>query len=448
MSVSMVVIICLFSLVLGFFFSFLFWQGKKSRFFREKEQELDALRCQNLSLEKSLTASEVQKENIAQQLVEQKTQFERVKSDLEKQRLAANDLENQNSFLKERMENQIKEFDEARKKSIVEFENISNQLMRKNNKDFNDLNSKNMLELLSPLKEKIQLFEKKIEETYEKSIKDQTDIRAELKKLQDLNLKISDDANNLTKALKGDVKQQGNWGEFVLEKILERSGLTEGREFEREVASENAEGKNIRPDVIINLPDKKHLIIDSKLSLVAYERFVNAESDAEQKEAIKEHLNSVRSHVKELSQKHYSSSPNFNSPDFVLMFIPIESSFRVAIEHDQQLFNYAWDNKIVIVSPTTLLATLRTIASVWQQENQTRNAIEIAKQGGALYDKFAGFIEDMDKIGKQIDLLGRAYSDAEKKLYTGRGNLVSKAEQLKNLGASVSKQIPDKFKED
>ena len=273
-------------------------------------------------------------------------------------------------------------------------------------------------------------------------------MRAELKKLHDLNRQISTEAHNLTRALKGDVKQQGNWGELVLEKVLERSGLTEGIEYSREVQAQNAEGRIIRPDVIINLPDKKHLIVDSKLSLLAYERYVNAEDEESVNRFVKEHLISVKNHVKGLYQKHYSSAPAFNSPDFVLLFIPIESSFRVAIEHDQDLFNFAWDHHVVLVSPSTLLATLRTISSVWQQENQTRNALEIARQGGALYDKFVGFVDDLEKVGKQIDQLQRTYTDASKKLYTGSGNLVRRVEQLKELGASTSKQIPDKFKEE
>ena len=348
----------------------------------------------------------------------------------------------------EKLEKQQEDFDLLQKKSISEFESVANKLLRKNSEDFTLLNHQKMNELLHPLKEKIQTFEKKVEETYEKGLKDQTDLRAELKKLHDLNRQISTEAHNLTRALKGDVKQQGNWGELVLEKVLERSGLTEGIEYSREVQAQNAEGRIIRPDVIINLPDKKHLIVDSKLSLLAYERYVNAEDEESVNRFVKEHLISVKNHVKGLYQKHYSSAPAFNSPDFVLLFIPIESSFRVAIEHDQDLFNFAWDHHVVLVSPSTLLATLRTISSVWQQENQTRNALEIARQGGALYDKFVGFVDDLEKVGKQIDQLQRTYSDASKKLYTGSGNLVRRVEQLKELGASTSKQIPDKFKEE
>ncbi|GET26855.1 DNA recombination protein RmuC [Prolixibacter sp. NT017] len=354
---------------------------------------------------------------------------------------AQTDLRN----MQERLENQAKELEQLQKKFTTEFENIAGKILKENSKEFTTVNQKNISDILNPLKEKIQLFEKKVEDTYEKGLKDQTDLKAELKKLQDLNLKISTDAQNLTQALKGDVKKQGNWGEIVLERVLERSGLTEGQEFEREVVDTNMEGKTIRPDVIVHLPDKKHLIIDSKVSLVAYERLVNATTDEEREKAMKEHLLSLRSHVKTLSEKHYPSAKNLNAPDFVLLFLPIESSFSIAVQQDQDLFGYAWDNKVVIVSPSTLLASLRTIASIWRQENQTRNALEIAQQSGALYDKFVNFIADLEKIGKGLDSARDNYDKAMNKLHTGRGNLVRTAEKIRVLGAKAQKEIPDKF---
>jgi len=270
-------------------------------------------------------------------------------------------------------------------------------------------------------------------------------LREEVKKLYELNTKISDDANNLTKALKGDSKKQGNWGEFVLEKILERSGLTKGIEFEMQVSVKSDEGKRYQPDVVVFLPEKKHIIIDSKVSLTAYERLVNANEEEERKRYMNEHILSIRRHIKELSEKNYQSAKDMNSPDFVLLFIPIESSFGVAVQADQQLFNDAWTNKIVIVSPSTLLATLQTISSIWKQENQTRNAMEIAKQGGALYDKFVGFVIDLEKIGKNIHQVQESYEEAMKKLSTGSGNLINKAESIRKLGVKTFKRLPDKF---
>ncbi|HOO85669.1 MAG TPA: DNA recombination protein RmuC, partial [Prolixibacteraceae bacterium] len=382
-------------------------------------------------------------EQLNQQL--QKTDKEIMLQQSEIQRLKEHiaQLLSENRFAAEKLKEQNKAFEQMQQQAVSTFENLANKILKKNTDDLTEANQKRITELIHPLREKIQQFEKKVEETYEKGLRDQTDLKVELKKLFELNNRISTEANNLTRALKGDVKKQGNWGEMVLERILERSGLTEGQEFEREKVITNAEGKTIRPDVLVNLPDKKHIIIDSKVSLLAYERFVNSDDPDERKRWIKDHIVSLKSHVKELNVKHYSSSPQINTPDFVLLFIPIESSFSVAVEEDQQLFNYAWENKVVIVSPSTLLATLRTIASIWQQENQTRNAIEIARQSGALYDKFVGFIADIEKIGKGIESLNKTYDEAGKKLYTGTGNLVRRVEKLKELGASTTKQIPD-----
>jgi DNA recombination protein RmuC len=270
-------------------------------------------------------------------------------------------------------------------------------------------------------------------------------LKTEIKHLIDLNKQISEDANNLANALKGENKTQGNWGELILEKVLERSGLVKDQEYRLQFSTNNDEGKRIQPDAVIMLPDNKHIVVDSKVSLVAYEAFVNSSDEEERLKLVKEHIISVRTHIKSLSEKNYQSSADFNTPDFVLLFIPIESSFSIAVQADQELFNFAWDKKIVIVSPSTLLATLRTIASVWKQERQTKNAIEIAKQSGALYDKFVGFIEDMDKIGKSIEVSRATYENAINKLHKGSGNLVKRAQDIEKLGAKTTKQISSKF---
>ena len=359
------------------------------------------------------------------------------------QRLARTEVEFAN--LREKLATQKQEMEELQKKFTIEFENIAHKILKQNSQEFTQVNQKNISEILIPLREKIQLFEKKVEDTYEKGLKDQTDLKAELKKLHDLNMKISDEANNLTRALKGDVKKQGNWGEVILERILERSGLTEGREYEKQFSVMAENGSRLQPDVVIHLPDQKHIIVDSKVSLVAYERLVNSADEADRQKHVKDHLLSIKSHIKLLSDKHYQHAQGLNSPDFVLLFVPIESSFSVAIEADQDLFSYAWDNKVVIVSPSTLLATLRTIASIWQQENQTRNAMEIARQGGALYDKFVNFIADLEKIGNNIDQTRRNYDLAMNKLNDGRGNLIRSAEKLRELGAKASKELPQKY---
>jgi len=351
--------------------------------------------------------------------------------------------------LQEKLNTQKAELDEIQKKFTTEFENIANKILEKNSEKFTAANQKNLSDVLNPLKEKINLFEKKVEDTYKQGLKDQTDLRAELKKLHDLNSKISEEANNLTRALKGDVKKQGNWGEVVLERILERSGLNEGEQgYQKQFSDTSEDGKRILPDIVINLPDNKHIIVDSKVSLIASERAVNAATEEERVAHIKEHLLSLKTHIKGLSEKHYQTASKLNSPDFVLLFIPIEASFGVAIQEDQELFSYAWDQKVVLVSPSTLLATLRTISSVWQQENQTKNAIEIARQGGALYDKFVGFIADMLNIGKNLDTTRKTYDLALNKLHIGSGNLVKRAEKIKMLGAKATKQLPGKMLEE
>lgn len=348
--------------------------------------------------------------------------------------------------VQEKLETQKEELGKIQNKFTTEFENVANKILEKNSAKFTAVNQKNMGDVLNPLKEKIQLFEKKVEDTYKQGLKDQTDLRAELKKLHDLNSKISEEANNLTKALKGDVKKQGNWGEVVLERILERSGLNEGLNgYQKQFSDTSENGKRIQPDIVINLPDNKHVIVDSKVSMIAYERAVNATLEKERLTHIKEHILSLKAHIKGLSEKHYQTASKLNSPDFVLLFIPIEASFGVAIQEDQELFSFAWDQNVVLVSPSTLLATLRTISSIWQQENQTKNALEIAKQGGALYDKFVGFITDMETIGKNLDTTRKTYDAAVNKLHVGTGNLVRRAENIKQLGAKTTKNLPEKM---
>jgi DNA recombination protein RmuC len=345
--------------------------------------------------------------------------------------------------LQEKLQTQKAELEEIQKKFTTEFENIAGKILKKNSEEFTLANQKNIGEVLAPLKEKIHLFEKKVEDTYQKGLKDQTDLRAELKKLYELNHRISEEASNLAKALKGDVKKQGNWGEVVLERILERSGLNEGKQgYQKQFSDISDEGKRIQPDVVINLPDNKHIIIDSKVSLIAYERVVNAQTEGERAKFAKEHLVSLKTHIKGLSEKHYQTARSLNSPDFVLLFIPIESSFSLAIQEDQELFSFAWDQKVVIVSPSTLLATLRTISSIWQQENQTRNAMEIARQSGALYDKFVNFAGDLEGIGKGLDSTRKSYDQAMNKLQTGSGNLIGRVEKIKKLGAKATKELP------
>ncbi len=376
-------------------------------------------------------------------------QLEEVKSELQVHRdtnhqlnirLTAREVEYQN--LTEKLNNQKEEVENLQKKFTEQFQNLANQILEEKSKKFTEQNKENIDQVLKPLNEKLKDFEKKVEDTYIKGVKDRTDLQAEIKKLHDLNTKISEDANNLTKALKGDVKKQGNWGEVILERILESSGLQKDREYKTQVSFNREDGGKYQPDAVIYLPENKHVIVDSKVSLVAYEHLVNANTPEEQDRFMKEHIRSIKTHVKELADKQYYRLEGLNSPEYVLMFVPIESSFSVAVREDAELFSYAWDNRIVIVSPSTLTATLMTITSIWRQENQTRNALEIAQKSGDLYDKFVALMDDLIDVGNKLKATQKAYSESMNKLSEGRGNLVKRVEDLRILGAKASKQLP------
>lgn len=347
-----------------------------------------------------------------------------------------------NKGLQEKLETQRTELDQLQKKFSTEFENIANRLLEEKSQKFTEQNRSNLDIILNPLKEKIKEFEEKVDKAYKTDNEERVTLKTEIKNLMDLNKQISEDANNLATALKGDNKMQGNWGEVILEKVLERSGLVKDQEYKTQFSTTDDEGKRIQPDVVIQLPDNKHIIVDSKVSLIAYEQWVNAADENERMRFAKLHNESVRGHIKQLSEKNYTRGVGINTPDFVLLFIPIEASFSAAVQNDQELFNYAWDRKIVIVSPSTLLATLKTISSLWKQEYQNRNAMEIARQGGDLYDKFVGFVEDLIAVGKKMKDSQSSYEAAMNKLVQGKGNLVKRTEDLKKLGVKVGKNLP------
>ena len=445
----MEIIYILVGLIIGFAFGLLLSLYKNKAILNAMQLKLQEAEINKMTqIAESDKAKEIAEDRLKQlkvdyEIVLSQLQLERNKSEELGKRISKAEVEFRN--LMEKLTTQKAEMEELQNKFTTEFENVANKILKNHSEEFTKTNVKNIGEILNPLKEKLGEFEKKVNDAYDKELRDKVSLREEVKKLYELNTKISDDANNLTKALKGDSKKQGNWGEFVLEKILERSGLTKGIEFEMQVSVKSDEGKRYQPDVVVFLPEKKHIIIDAKVSLTAYERLVNANEEEERKRYMNEHILSIRRHIKELSEKNYQSAKDMNSPDFVLLFIPIESSFGVAVQADQQLFNDAWTNKIVIVSPSTLLATLQTISSIWKQENQTRNAMEIAKQGGALYDKFVGFVNDLEKIGKNVHQVQESYDEAMKKLSTGSGNLINKAESIRKLGVKTSKRLPDKF---
>ncbi len=357
-------------------------------------------------------------------------------------------LESARSYYKsqqEKIQEQKIEVEQIRENFQREFQNIANKLLDEKSRNFIETNRTNLDILLNPLKENIKAFEEKVDKVYKAESDERNVLRGEITQLMALNKQISDEAQNLTKALKGDNKKQGNWGEVILEKVLERSGLVKDREYRLQASLTGIDGSRLQPDAIIDLPDEKHLIIDSKVSLIAYERLVNAETEEDRKLYSKAHVESIRAHVLNLSSKNYHDLYQINSPDFVLLFVPIESSFSFAVQIDAELFNDAWDRRVVIVSPSTLLATLRTIASIWKQERQNRNVLEIARLSGSMYDKFVGFVGDMEGIGKNIKLSQSAYDNAFNKLTDGNGNLTKTAEKIKSLGAKANKQIEQKY---
>ncbi len=419
-------------------------QSELQRILNEKDQET-LKTISELDKEKSIL-NEKQNDLLASnEKITSELEAERTQNEALNTRIARSEVEYKN--LREKLDTQKNELEDIQKKFTTEFENLANKILKSHSQEFTLSNQKNISEILSPLKEKIQTFEKKVEDTYQKGIKDQTDLKAELKKLFDLNSRISEEANNLTKALKSDSKKQGNWGEIILERVLERSGLVKGQEYDTQVTTRNESGEMVRPDVIIRLPENKHIIIDSKVSLVAYEAFINEEDPDKREVFLRQHVESIKNHIRGLSEKNYQNAELFDTPDFVLLFMPIESAFSTAIQSEGELFNFAWEKKIVIVSPSTLLATLRTIASIWKHEKQTQNALEIARQGGALYDKFAGFLEDLENLGQQINKVSKTYDQAKGKLVDGRGNLITQVEKLKKLGAKATKELPEKYLE-
>ena len=323
----------------------------------------------------------------------------------------------------------------------AQFAELAGKIFDEREQRFAENSQQRLGQLLDPLKERIQSFEKRVEESYQAEARERFSLAKELERLQQLNLRLSDEATNLTRALKGQ-KTQGNWGELILERVLEHAGLEKGREYQTQVSLKGPDGERFQPDVLIMLPGDKQVVVDSKVSLTAYQQYVAADDDAIGQAALKQHVLSLRNHVKGLAGKDYKRLEGLHSLDFVLLFVPIEAAFSAALQAEPNLFQEAFDRNIVIVSPTTLLATLRVIDSLWKQERQSQNAREIAERAGWLYDKFVLFIQDLDEVGNRLQQLDKAYSAARNKLTEGRGNLVSRSEQLKLLGARASKSLP------
>jgi len=406
----------------------------------------------------SLLKSKSKTGTLNQQIAQTQQQIETYKAQLSKIEIKANTLQEEKEtlqkentraeatidHLKDNLQNQKEELEKIQEKFNKEFELLARKILDTKSEKFTKQNKENIDSILKPLQEKIEKFEKRVENTNKESIERNTRLREQIVQLTKLNEQMSKEATNLTKALKGDSKLQGNWGELVLERVLEKSGLEKDREYFVQNSFTTDDGKRVLPDVVLHLPDNKKLIIDSKVSLVAYERYVNEEDNERKKQFLKEHISSIKKHIDQLSEKSYHDLYDIDSPDFVLLFIPIEPAFAIALKGEENLYNWAFDKNIVIVTPTTLLATLRTVDSMWKNEKQQQNAIEIARQAGALYDSFTNLTNDLIKVGNQLGTVQGSYESTMKKL-TGRGNLITRVERIKKLGAKASKQIDEKL---
>ncbi|MEL1241637.1 DNA recombination protein RmuC [Flavobacterium flavipallidum] len=414
-----------------------------ARFQAEKtslEEKLIALQSQINQLKEQFSN---EKNNFEKQLENSNKEKEAIRTEKDSLAIQLSKKEVDFENLWERNKEQKDEVEKLQEKFTKEFENLANKILDEKSNKFTEQNKENMKNILTPLQDKIQLFEKKVEDTHKESIDYHAALRQQILGLREMNIQMSKETLNLTKALKGDSKMQGNWGELVLERVLEKSGLEKGREYEVQQSFTTEDGNRVMPDVVINLPDGKKMIVDSKVSLTAYEKYINEDEEEVKNSFLKEHVNSIKRHVEQLGNKNYQDLYQMESPDFVLLFIPIEPAFAIALNEDISLYNKAFEKNIVIVTPATLLATLRTIDSMWTNQKQQENALEIARQAGALYDKFEGFVADLIKIGKKIDETKLEYSGAMNKLVDGSGNLITRVEKLKKMGAKAKKALPE-----
>jgi|AntAceMinimDraft_17_1070374.scaffolds.fasta_scaffold00132_27 DNA recombination protein RmuC len=420
-------------LVIGFFITWVFTKNKLSILNKEKT---------NLDKEKSIFQNE--RDNL-------KENKENLETDLEKEQNYSADLrvrlgkkETENENIQDKLNTQKKELEEIQKKFTVEFQNIANNILKQNSKEFTNLNQEKIGNILNPLKERIKEFSEKVEKTHNEGRINSASLKTKIEDLSKNNEKLSKEANNLAKALKGESKTQGDWGEMILDRTLEMSGLEKSIEYKKQESIRNKQGVLIRPDVIILLPENRNIIVDSKVSLNAYNDYVNTNNLEEKKIHLKKHIESIKNHVKELSKANYQNTVE-NSLDFVLMFLPIAPSLDIALQNENDLLKFAYNKKVIIVTPFTLLATLKTIESLWRQEKQNKNAIKIAQQAGDMYDKFVSFLEDFKKVGDQIKTVQGTYDKAENKLSSGTGNLIKRSENIKQLGAKTSKILPNQF---
>ena len=436
MDTTLILILLIAGFIFGSLFTYFFAKSKFSKPVPFTLEEFVALKNEKPLLEQRINDLRLEMESFRLQVQSGNNKINSLGADLSRS-------ETINHGLNEKLNTQRTELEDLQKKMKEQFENIAGKIIFDNSRLIQQQHSDKLNDLLLPFKEKIEKFENTVSNTHKENIRENQSLKEQLKLLQDLNKTIGDEARNLTTALKGQVKTQGNWGELILETILERSGLVKDREYFTQTSFKSDDGSRMLPDVLVQLPEGKTIIIDSKVSLTAYERFSSAEISEEREAAIKEHVISLKRHIKGLGEKKYQQLYDIKSLDFVLLFIPVEPAFNAAIQHDNKLFNDAFENNIVIVSTSTLFATLRIIASIWKLEYTNKNAQEISRQGGALYDKFVGFLEDLQKVGSSISASQKSWDGAMNKLSTGRGNLISSVQKIHKLGGiKATKTIP------
>ncbi len=414
---------------------------------RAVAEQLTRIQIDNASAVERLAARQLKVDEL-------EAENRRLHSLLADEQAALSDARHENTRLQTSMKEQrqqaeekLKLLNEARESLQDGFKNLANEIFESKQKEFKTQSKEQLSGVLDPLHARIKAFEKRVEDTYNSEAKERFSLQKEVRNLQELNARIAQDAVNLTNALKGESKKQGIWGEMVLERVLESSGLGKGREYDVQVSLKSAEGARLQPDAIVRLPEGKDVVIDSKVSLSAYEKYCSTQDEAESRTALDDHIRSIRTHIKQLSEKDYQALEGIRTLDYVLMFVPIESAFSLATQEDPALYTDALSRQITIVTPSTLLATLRTIQNMWRIEQQNRNADEIADRAGKLYDKFVNFVADLELIGQRLDSTRGAWDDAWNKLVDGRGNLVKRAEDMKKLGAKVSKSLPQNLVE-
>jgi len=441
MDIIIPVIVLIVGLGIGFFI------GKQMSKLSGQAKE-EQLKEENTQLQNQIGYFEKQvtelKDEHQQEVDELKAECERIRQEKDDTATQLTRIKSENTYIREKLDNQKTEIENLQEKFTKEFENLANKILDQKSQKFTTSNKENIEQILNPLKDKIKTFEDRIEKNHKEFSDKNSRLDEVIKQLNEENRKMTEEADKLVKALKGESKTQGNWGELILERVLEKSGLTKGREYKVQQSFQDDSGQRFMPDVIINLPNDKQMIIDSKVSLTAYERYTSSEDEAEQQIFLKDHIKSLKTHIKQLRAKNYQDLGYKQSPDFVLMFIPIEPALYLAQNEDQNFYYSAFQDNILLVSPTTLLSTLRTVDMIWSNEKQQQNANDIAHHASNLYDKFSNLLEELETLGNRIKSTDKAYTSAMKKL-TGQQNLVKDIEKLQTLGVKTTKQISPKW---